>query len=100
MIFLFLQNDIEISTTNTTQCTDLLNEFEKNICNSELAHNMQELIGAYLALERYFLEESVNKAVGMDTLEQDQQISSMVDDVFFIVQKCIRYCLLLKSKNQ
>ncbi|XP_046820108.1 conserved oligomeric Golgi complex subunit 4 [Vespa crabro] len=85
-----VKNDIEISTTNTTQCTDLLNEFERNICNSELAHNMQELIGAYLALERYFLEESVNKAVGMDTLEQDQQISSMVDDVFFIVQKCIR----------
>ncbi|XP_035731980.1 conserved oligomeric Golgi complex subunit 4-like [Vespa mandarinia] len=85
-----VKNDIEISTTNTTQCTDLLNEFERNICNSELAHNMQELIGAYLALERYFLEESVNKAVGMDTLEQDQQISSMVDDVFFIVQKCVR----------
>lgn len=85
-----VKNDIEISTTNTTQCIDLLNEFERNICNSELAHNMQELIGAYLALERYFLEESVNKAVGMDTLEQDQQTSSMVDDVFFIVQKCIR----------
>ncbi|KAI4494357.1 hypothetical protein M0802_009040 [Mischocyttarus mexicanus] len=85
-----VKNDIEISTTNATQCMDQLNEFERNICNSELAHNMQELIGAYLALERYFLEESVNKAVGMDTLEQDQQISSMVDDVFFIVQKCIR----------
>lgn len=52
---------------------------------------MQELLGTYLALERYFLEESVNKALGMDTLEPDQQTSSMVDDVFFIVQKCVRY---------
>lgn len=58
--------------------------------NSELAHGMQELLGAYLALERYFLEESVNKAVGMDTLDQDQQTSSMVDDVFYIVKKCVR----------
>lgn len=59
--------------------------------NSELAHGMQELLGAYLALERYFLEESVNKALGMDALDPDQQTSSMVDDVFFIVQKCVRY---------
>ena len=51
---------------------------------------MQELLGTYLALERYFMEESVNKAVGMDALDQDQQTSSMVDDTFFIVKKCIR----------
>jgi len=55
---------------------------------------MQELLGAYLALERYFLEESVNKALGMDALDPDQQTSSMIDDVFFIVQKCIRYVSL------
>lgn len=88
-----LQNDVEISTTDEAQRTELLNEFETTINNSELAHGMQELLGAYLALERYFLEESVNKALGMDTLDPDQQTSSMVDDVFFIVQKCIRYIL-------
>lgn len=86
-----LQNDIEISTTDEAQRTELLNEFEMTVNNSELAHGMQELLGAYLALERYFLEESVNKALGMDALDPDQQTSSMVDDVFFIVQKCIRY---------
>lgn len=86
-----LQNDIEISTTDETQRTDLLNEFETTVNNSELAHGMQELLGTYLALERYFLEESANKALGMDTLDPDQQTSSMVDDVFFIVQKCVRY---------
>lgn len=92
MLFV-LQNDVEISTTDEAQRTELLNEFETTINNSELAHGMQELLGAYLALERYFLEESVNKALGMDTLDPDQQTSSMVDDVFFIVQKCIRYIL-------
>ena len=86
-----LQNDIEISTTDEAQRTELLNEFEMTINNSELAHGMQELLGAYLALERYFLEESVNKALGIDALDPDQQTSSMVDDVFFIVQKCVRY---------
>ncbi|XP_011688923.1 PREDICTED: conserved oligomeric Golgi complex subunit 4 [Wasmannia auropunctata] len=85
-----VKNDIEISTTDEAQRAELLNEFEMTINNSELAHGMQELLGAYLALERYFLEESVNKALGMDALDPDQQTSSMVDDVFFIVQKCVR----------
>ncbi|XP_058806623.1 conserved oligomeric Golgi complex subunit 4 [Phymastichus coffea] len=83
-------NDLETSTTDAKQRKDLMNDFELIIKNSELAHGMQELLGAYLALERYFMEESINKAVGMDALDQDQQTSSMVDDVFFIVKKCIR----------
>lgn len=81
---------MEISTTDTTQRKESINDFETFVNNSELARSMQELLGAYLALERYFLEESVNKAIGMDVLEQDQQTSSMVDDVFFIVKKCVR----------
>lgn len=54
---------------------------------------MQELLGTYLSLERYFMEESVNKAIGMDALEPDQRSSSMVDDAFFIVKKCIKRAL-------
>ncbi|XP_024946746.1 conserved oligomeric Golgi complex subunit 4 isoform X2 [Cephus cinctus] len=85
-----INNDLEISTTDEAQRKTLLSEFETFATNSELARGMQELLSAYLSLERYFLEESVNKAVGMDTLDQAQQTSSMLDDVFFIVQKCIR----------
>ncbi|KAL0116601.1 hypothetical protein PUN28_009914 [Cardiocondyla obscurior] len=85
-----IKNDIEISTTDEAQRSELLDGFETTINNSEMSHGMQELLGAYLALERYFLEESVNKALGMDALEPDQQTSSMIDDVFFIVRKCIR----------
>ncbi|XP_078036052.1 conserved oligomeric Golgi complex subunit 4 isoform X2 [Augochlora pura] len=85
-----VKNDIEISAQDDAQYKDLTNEFENIISNSDLARGMQDLLGSYLALERYFLEESVNKALGMDTLDQDQQTSSMVDDVFFIVQKCVR----------
>lgn len=28
----------------------------------------------------------------MDTLEEGSLTSSMVDDVFFVVKKCTRYC--------
>lgn len=51
---------------------------------------MQELLSTYLLFERYFMEESVLKAIGLDKLEEGQQCSSMLDDVFFIVRKCIR----------
>ena len=85
-----LQNDVETYTTDLQQRNDLKNDFESIIKNSELARCMQELLGAYLALERYFMEESVNKAIGMDALDQEQQTSSMIDDVFFIVKKCIK----------
>lgn len=40
---------------------------------------------------RYFMEESVLKAIALDSFEQGQQCSSMVDDVFFIIKKSIRY---------
>ncbi|OXU30301.1 hypothetical protein TSAR_016718 [Trichomalopsis sarcophagae] len=90
-------NDLEISTTDSQQRKDLLNDFELIIKNSELARCMQELLGAYLALERYFMEESVNKAIGMDALDKDQQTSSLVDDSFYIVKKCIRRSILSGS---
>lgn len=51
---------------------------------------MQELISTYLQLERYFMEESVLKAISLDSYEAGQQNSSMTDDVFFIIRKCIR----------
>ncbi|KAF7990028.1 hypothetical protein HCN44_008702 [Aphidius gifuensis] len=85
-----ITNDLEIAIADEEQRSMKLIEFDEMIKNSELSHVMQEILGAYLALERYFLEESVIKALGMDTLEHDQQTSSMVDDVFYIVKKCVR----------
>ncbi|XP_059848487.1 conserved oligomeric Golgi complex subunit 4 isoform X1 [Hypanus sabinus] len=58
-----------------------------NLCL--LSRNMQELIGYYITMEEYFMREMVNKAVAMDVCERGQLTSSMVDDVFFIVKKCI-----------
>ncbi|XP_061737437.1 conserved oligomeric Golgi complex subunit 4 [Nerophis ophidion] len=62
-----------------------------------LSRNMQELIGYYVPMEEYYMRESVNKAVTMDTYEKGQLTSSMVDDCFYIVKKCISRALSSSS---
>lgn len=65
-------------------------EIESMISSSDISKQMQVLIGDYLLLERYYMEQSVKKAMQMDTYEKDALVSSMIDDIFFIVKKCIR----------
>lgn len=64
--------------------------YEDTLAKSDLSRKMQELLGVYLLFESYFMEESVLKAIALDTFESGQQCSSMVDDVFFIIKKSIR----------
>lgn len=45
------------------------------------------------------MEESVLKAIALDSYEIGQQCSSMVDDVFFIIRKSIRRSLTTQSIN-
>ncbi|KAM3959119.1 conserved oligomeric Golgi complex subunit 4 [Aphomia sociella] len=63
---------------------------EKLIAESELTRTAQDMLAQYLELERYFLEESVNKALKMATPQVGTTTSSLVDDVFFIARKVIR----------
>lgn len=75
-------------------------ELNELLQKSEMNRQMQDLLGIYLLLERYFMEESVIKAIALDNHEPGQLTSSMVDDVFFIVRKCIRYVLpILRKKS-
>ncbi|KAM8945300.1 conserved oligomeric Golgi complex subunit 4 [Pelodytes ibericus] len=62
---------------------------EKLLKHCVLRCSVQELIGYYITMEEFYMRESVNKAVAMDTCERGQLISSMVDDVFYIVKKCV-----------
>lgn len=64
--------------------------FEDTLAKSDLNRQTQELLNIYLLFERYFIEESVLKAIALDVCEPGQLCSSMVDDVFFIVRKSIR----------
>lgn len=83
-------NDLEVGISDPAVRTELLEGLEQLIQKSDLCRRMQELLGDYLHLERYYMQQSVNKAVAMDALDPSSQTSSMVDDVFFIVRKCIR----------
>ncbi|XP_029981227.1 conserved oligomeric Golgi complex subunit 4 isoform X2 [Sphaeramia orbicularis] len=70
---------------------------EKLLKHCLLSRTMQELIGYYIPMEEYYMRESVNKAVTMDTYEKGQLTSSMVDDCFYIVKKCISRALSSSS---
>ncbi len=43
--------------------------------------------------EEFYLEENVQKAIQIDEWSEDALTTSMVDDVFFILQKCGRRAL-------
>mmetsp|Transcript_32816 Transcript_32816/g.77788 ORF Transcript_32816/g.77788 Transcript_32816/m.77788 type:complete len:739 (+) Transcript_32816:153-2369(+) len=58
---------------------------------------VREVIGYYITLEEYYVEEMVSKAVRLDELADGQLVSSMVDDTFFIMQKCARRSLATGS---
>lgn len=90
LCFVYLQNDLAQSNLPAAVRVEKERELNELLNRSEMNRQMQELLGVYLLLERYFMEESVIKAIALDNHEQGQLTSSMVDDVFFIVRKCIR----------
>lgn len=63
---------------------------EQFLNNCLLSKSIQELIGQYTLFEDYFMIENVNKAISMDIITSDSLTSSIVDDVFFIIKKCVR----------
>lgn len=52
--------------------------------------SLQELVGYYTVLEEYFMGENVKKAIKIDELVADGMTTSMVDDVFYVLQSCSR----------
>lgn len=88
-------SDAEVGVATQEGKNKILSDLDKMINNSELSQSKHTLLSHYLQLEQYFMEESVSKAVSMDTLEDGQQTSSMVDDTFFVIKKCIRYVFVL-----
>lgn len=52
--------------------------------------SVQELVGYYIVLEVYFMTETVKKAIKIDEHVADGMTTSMVDDVFYILQSCTR----------
>ncbi|XP_050497748.1 conserved oligomeric Golgi complex subunit 4 isoform X3 [Diabrotica virgifera virgifera] len=94
LYFRFIQrkviNDAEVGIPNQEDRDKVLQTLENLIKNSGLTQSKHDLLSHYLRLEQYYMDESLAKAVTMDNLEPGQQTSSMVDDAFFIIRKCIR----------
>uniref|UniRef100_A0A8C5FX76 Conserved oligomeric Golgi complex subunit 4 n=1 Tax=Gadus morhua TaxID=8049 RepID=A0A8C5FX76_GADMO len=87
-----LMADLEVGDAQSTTQEHQQN-VEKLLKHCLLSTTMQELIGYYIPMEEYYMRESVNKAVAMDSYEKGQLTSSMADDCFYIVKKCISRAL-------
>ncbi|UYV63980.1 hypothetical protein LAZ67_2006240, partial [Cordylochernes scorpioides] len=75
------------------RCAALNTKLDFLLNNSQLSHSMQEFLGLYILMEEYFLRESIHKAIQMDVVEDKSLTSTMLDDVFFIIKKCLRRSL-------
>lgn len=51
---------------------------------------IQEITGFYVILEGFFMVENVRKAIRIDEHVPDSLTTSMVDDVFYVLQSCLR----------
>merc|ERR1719383_33105 len=89
-----LENDVD--SLPESEAVDFLDTLKTDVIEkSELCRTMQEVIGHYVLMEEYFMRISVAKAEALDSIDEDlsQTTSSMVDDVFFIIKKCLRRAL-------
>ena len=78
------------NTSSTNANKTNINDVKQFINSSNLECAIQELIGQYSILENYFMNENIDKAIQMDVCPKDSLFSSVVDDVFFIIKKCIK----------
>lgn len=85
-------SDEKLRQTRSTQLEDVLSS------NKGVSRAIQELLCHYVMLERYFLAESVSKAVSLDVAGEESSLtSSIVDDVFFLVKKSLRLTLIITT---
>ncbi|XP_072936525.1 conserved oligomeric Golgi complex subunit 4 [Epargyreus clarus] len=91
LYFAFLRRraEMDAATLNEEAKKKCIEDMEKIISDCEMTRIAQDVLSQYLELERYFLEESVNKALKMSS-QPGATTSSLVDDVFFIARKVIR----------
>ena len=72
-----------LNETKTNECAVQLKEIERFVNQSGLSRLLHEFINQYITIEDYFMRESIYKAILLDS-------PNMVDDVFFILRKCLK----------
>ncbi|KAI3924472.1 hypothetical protein MKW98_032673 [Papaver atlanticum] len=60
---------------------------------------VQEITGFYVILEEFFMVENVRKVIKIDEHVPDSLPTSMVDDVFYVLQSCCRRDISTSSMN-
>lgn len=73
-----------VNEQKSEECLKQLKEIERSINHSGLSRILHEFINQYITIENYFMRESIYKAIILDS-------PNMVDDVFFILRKCLKY---------
>ncbi|XP_035231381.1 conserved oligomeric Golgi complex subunit 4-like [Stegodyphus dumicola] len=85
-----IMGDIEISSPDEKVKNVEIQRLNRLLKECELSRLMHDLLGTYVTMEEYFMRESIRKAVCMDVIEENALTSSMLDDVFFIIKKCLK----------
>lgn len=86
----------ELERSETTQGKENNKRQENGLSSSSgLAKRVKGLLNSsYLVMDEYLLKRNVDKAMRMDqSVAADGEISTCVDDVFFILKKVIRRCI-------
>lgn len=60
---------------------------------------VQDITGYYVILEGFFMVENVRKAIRIDEHVLDSLTTSMVDDVFYVLQNCCRRSISTSNIN-
>ncbi|XP_043706360.1 conserved oligomeric Golgi complex subunit 4-like [Telopea speciosissima] len=60
---------------------------------------VQDVTGFYVILEEFFMVENVRKAIKIDEHVPNCHTSSMVDDVFYVLQSCCRRAISTSNIN-
>lgn len=92
-----VMGDLEVVDMNSELKQEKLTEVDNLLKRSDLSKLVQELVGSYILMEEYFIREMVQKAVSLDVSDESTMTSSMVDDAFFIVKKCVRRAMTSSS---
>ncbi|KAI3846175.1 hypothetical protein MKW92_030063 [Papaver armeniacum] len=67
--------------------------------NGSFSKVVQEITGFYVILEEFFMVENVRKAIKIDEHVPDSLTTSMVDDVFYVLQSCCKRAISTSSMN-
>ncbi|KAL0730870.1 hypothetical protein Bca4012_026964 [Brassica carinata] len=69
--------------------SELLPRATKAFRNGDFSKVIQDVTGFYVILEGFFVVENVGKAIRIDEHVPDSLTTSMVDDVFYVLQSCL-----------